>query len=222
VGLSAAEGFAKNLDMFTFNILSSIVGARLFFVLENLKEFSAGNWVSVFYLWDGGLVFYGGLFGAVASAYIWMRKNRWPQALFYDLTAAWILLGQAIGRVGCWFSGCCYGVVCDPSHGVTFPGGDGRYHFPTQLWEMAGDLLLCLFVLWVRRWTLKKPWATFALYGVTYGVLRYVLEFWRREPTDPMVLMYFHSPSQFISAVMVVIGLLVFVGSMMKRKKEPA
>jgi phosphatidylglycerol:prolipoprotein diacylglycerol transferase len=220
MGLPAHEGFQKTLDMFTFNILFSILGARLFYVLENFKEFM-GNWVSVLYLWDGGLVYYGGLFGAVVSAYFWMKKNRWPMPLFYDLAAAWILLGQAFGRVGCWFSGCCYGIACGPSHGVMFPGGDGKYHLPTQLWELAGDLALCLFILWVRRRTLKKPWATFALYGLTYGVMRFVLEIWRREPADPKFLSVFLSPSQFISAAMVVIGLFVFVWSMTKRQNNP-
>lgn len=210
VGLSSREGFQKTLDLFTLLIPLAIVGARLFYVLEHIPEFSH-NWLGAIALWDGGLVYYGGLFGAVAGAFFWMRRQHWPMPLFYDLAAAWILLGHAIGRVGCWFSGCCYGVVCDASRGVVFPGGDGLPHYPTQLWEMIGDALLCVLILVVRRWTLRRPWATFALYGLTYGVLRYVLEFWRREPGDPRFLSVFNSPSQFVSALIAAVALAVLI-----------
>jgi phosphatidylglycerol---prolipoprotein diacylglyceryl transferase len=210
VGMSAAEGFQRTLDLFTLLIPLSIVGARLFYVLENPGSFS-GNFLGVFALWDGGLVYYGGLFGAVVGAYFWLRRQGWPMPLFYDLAAAWILLGHAIGRVGCWFSGCCYGVVCDPAIGVVFPDTDGLAHYPTQLWEMGADLVLCATILFLRRWTLSRPWATFAVYGLSYGILRFVLEIWRRGPEDPRFLSAFLSPSQGVSALLVFVSAVVLI-----------
>jgi len=219
VGISPREAFQKTLDLFTWIIPLSVFGARLFYAFENHAEFS-GRWLAVLALWDGGLVYYGGLFGAVAGAYFFMRKWGWPMARFYDLAAAYILLGHAIGRVGCWFSGCCYGVVCDAARGVVFPSvGDGLSRYPTQLWEMAGDFLLFLAILGVRRWTLKRPWMTFSLYGLTYGILRFGIEFWRRGPSDPRTLGIFLSPSQAVSALMVLASAIVLLWIACSRPK---
>ena len=141
----------------------------------------------------------------------------------YDLVAPYILLGQAFGRVGCYLNGCCYGIV-DATHGVVFPGaGDGLPHLPTQLWELYGDLALFFILLWVRRWTIRYSWMTFALYGLTYGTLRYYLEFWRRS-WDKRYLGVFVSVSQALSAMIVVASLatLIWIWKNHRKKQSPS
>src|SRR5581483_9449183 len=141
------QGFQKTFDLAVWVILFSIVGARVFYVWENYVEFENGHWKEAFYIWQGGLVYYGGLFGALAAAIVWMRQEKWPILFAMDVVAPYILLGQAIGRVGCFLNGCCYGLVAEPhqgifdwAHGWVFPGGeDTMPHLPTQLWELAGD-----------------------------------------------------------------------------------
>jgi phosphatidylglycerol:prolipoprotein diacylglycerol transferase len=226
VGLSPETTFQRVIDLGVWVIISSLAGARLFYVLENHEQYR-GAWAEVFFLWKGGLVFYGGLFGALVAAYFWLKSQRWPIATFYDLVAPYILLGHVLGRVGCFLNGCCYGTVAPPhegfldwGHGWIFPGGeDQEPHLPTQLWEMTGDLTLFSLLLWARRWTLRFPWLGLSLYGLTYGTLRWAIEFWRRD-WDKRYLWFFNSASQAISGILVLVSVAVIVWTL-TRHRDP-
>ncbi len=220
VRLARADAFQRVFDLAVWVILSSIAGARLFYAVENYQEFE-GRWIEVFFVWQGGLVYYGGLFGGALAGVIWFLKNRWPLAYSADLLAPYISLGQAIGRVGCFLNGCCYGIV-DPKHGVVFPGiGDGQPHLPTQLWELYGDLILFALLWWARRFTLKYPWLTLSAYGLTYGILRFGIEYWRRD-WDKRYLHYFVSASQAVSAFLILISLAAIIWILRQGPKKKA
>lgn len=227
VGLSYPQAFQKAFDLGIYVIVCSILGARLFYVLENHTEFDNGRWLDAIKVWQGGLVFYGGLFGAVAAAWYWFRVEKWPFSYCFDLVAPYILLGHAIGRVGCFLNGCCYGNVAevhqgifDFTHGWIFPGGDDHLpHLPTQLWELAGDLALFFLLLWARRWTIRYSWLTLSLYGLTYGLLRYVIEFWRRD-WDKKYLIWFNSASQAVSGILILASLAAILWIFMKHSKN--
>jgi phosphatidylglycerol:prolipoprotein diacylglycerol transferase len=217
--LTYEQGFQKTFDLGVWVIVSSILGARLFYVLENRGQFSGPmGFFDAFKIWEGGLVFYGGLFGGLAAGFWWVRKEKWPLSYTFDLVAPYILLGHAIGRVGCFLNGCCYGIV-DEHWGMVFPGGeDSLPHLPTQLWELAGDLALFFILLAARRWTLRYSWLTLALYGLTYGILRYVIEFWRRS-WDKKYLILFNSASQAISGILVLVSAIVIIWILSSRRK---
>jgi len=217
IGISGREAFQKTFDMATWIILASIAGARIFYAWENYPEFQ-GHWIEIFYLWQGGLVYYGGLFGGALAGILWFLREKWPLAYSADVLAPYICLGQAVGRVGCFLNGCCYGIV-DPKYGLVFPGaGDGEKHLPTQLWEMAGDLVLFFILWWARRYTLKYPWMTLSLYGLTYGTLRFVIEIWRRDWTK-RYLVYFVSASQAVSAIMILVSVAALVFIVARHRK---
>ncbi|HET9869343.1 MAG TPA: prolipoprotein diacylglyceryl transferase family protein [bacterium] len=220
VGLSRKEGFQRTFDLAVWVILCSIAGARIFYALENHTEFT-GRWVAVLFVWQGGLVYYGGLFGGALAGVLWFLKHRWPLAYSADVLAPYISLGQAIGRMGCFLNGCCYGIV-DEKHGLVFPGiGDGLPHLPTQLWELYGDLALFAGLWWARRFTLAYPWMTLSAYGLTYGMLRFGIEFWRRD-WDKRYLGYFVSASQAVSALLIAVSLAVLVAILWRGPKKAA
>ncbi len=219
VGLTYEQGFQKAFDLGVWVIICSLAGARLFYVLENHDQFHgpSGCW-EAFKIWEGGLVFYGGLFGAVAAALTWFKIEKWPMSYCFDLVAPYILLGQGIGRIGCFLNGCCYGNV-DPKWGFVFPGAeDSLPHLPTQLWEMGGDFALFFILLRLRPRTMLYPWLSFALYGLTYGIIRFVIEFWRRD-WDKHYLVFFNSASQAVSGILVVVSLAVIVWIFFKHRK---
>jgi phosphatidylglycerol:prolipoprotein diacylglycerol transferase len=204
--------FQKVFDLAVGVILASLAGARIFYVLENHQKF-LGKWREAFFIWQGGLVYYGGLFGAVLAACAWFKFEKWPMAYSFDLVSPYILLGQAIGRIGCFLNGCCYGNVSQP-YGMVFPGGEDQLpHLPTQLWEMAGDLILFFLLLWMRRWTIRYPWMSLSLYGLTYGILRFVIEFWRRD-WDKTYLFLFNSASQAVSGILIITSLVMILWSL--------
>jgi phosphatidylglycerol:prolipoprotein diacylglycerol transferase len=206
VRISYEQGFQKAFDLGVWVIIFSIIGARIFYVWENHDQFKGPmGWWEACKIWEGGLVYYGGLFGAIAAAIVWFHYQKWPYSLGFDLVAPYISLGQAIGRMGCFLNGCCYGNV-DEHYGMVFPGGEDQLpHLPTQLWEMAGDLFLFFLLLWARKRTIRYPWLTFTLYGFTYGLLRFVIEFWRRD-WNKHYLIVFNSASQAVSGILIVVS----------------
>lgn len=227
VGITYQQGFQKAFDLGVYVIVCSLLGARIFYVLENHSEFENGHWMDAIKIWQGGLVFYGGLFGAIAVAWYWFRAEKWPFSYAFDLVAPYILLGQAIGRVGCFLNGCCYGNVAgihngifDLAHGWVFPGGeDQQPHLPTQLWELVGDLALFFLLRWARRWTLRYTWLTISLYGLTYGLLRFIIEIWRLDRSVHF-LVSFRSASQAVSAIIVATSLAVILWTLSKSRQH--
>jgi phosphatidylglycerol---prolipoprotein diacylglyceryl transferase len=227
VGITYQQGFQKAFDLGVYVIVCSLLGARIFYVLENHSEFENGHWMDAVKIWQGGLVFYGGLFGAIAVSWFWIRVEKWPFSYTFDLVAPYILLGHAVGRVGCFLNGCCYGNVSDVhqgifdlAHGWIFPGGEDQLpHLPTQLWELIGDLALFFLLLWVRRWTIRYTWLTISLYGLTYGLLRFIIEIWRLDRSVHF-LITFRSASQATSGILVVLSLAAILWTLFKNSRR--
>ena len=111
--------------------LSGIVGARLFFVVEYWKDFQEPTLLEtlrrIISITEGGLVVYGSFFGAAVATIVFVRKHRLPILVLGDVLAPAMLLGAAIGRIGCFMNGCCYGGVCEQPWAVTFPLGSPPY-----------------------------------------------------------------------------------------------
>ncbi|MDD5736771.1 MAG: prolipoprotein diacylglyceryl transferase [Candidatus Omnitrophica bacterium] len=174
---AASEGMDgdKVLDLCIVLIISGIAGARLLFVLLNIDAFTARP-ADIFKLWEGGLVWYGGLISAAAGALVFMKANRMPALKTADIVAPYIALGQAIGRIGCFLNGCCYGKHTDLPIGVSFPGIEGRV-IPTQIIE-SGAMFVIFFVLSRRR---PSGGRTFILYLLLYSCFRFLNEFLRGD-----------------------------------------
>lgn len=159
-------------------LLAGIAGARAAYVLLNWPMFRSHP-VEIFRLDHGGLVFYGGLaagFVAGAAALRWARLPLWKSA---DLMVPPLVLAHAIGRIGCFLNGCCYGKPATLSWAVTFPG-EGIPRHPTQLYESGALVLLFFFLRRLER--RNPPPGTVALtYGVGYGAWRFLIEFLRGD-----------------------------------------
>lgn len=209
--------------------LAGIAGARAAHVVEYWREEAfAAKPLSVFAVWNGGLVFYGGLVAAGIAFCVWCRAKKLNLPEMADLVAVTIPLAHACGRVGCFFHGCCWGKVTTSAFGVTFPAGSPPYFahhasrtaarslplVPVQLIESAA--LLCLFalLLWVYR--RKKAW-TAALYTTGYAVIRFFTEF-LRDDTRPEFSGF--SSAQLFSIVLAAAGAALFVISLKANEKR--
>jgi phosphatidylglycerol:prolipoprotein diacylglycerol transferase len=114
------------LSLSVWLVVSGILGARLFYVVEYWNEKFSGKSprqtiVEILNVPEGGLVIYGALIGAAIGVAIFVRKNRLPILAMADLIAPSLLVGLALGRVGCFLNGCCYGGQTDWPWAVTFP-----------------------------------------------------------------------------------------------------
>lgn len=168
------------MDMCLWFMVSGLVGARVLFILLNL-DYYRENPIESLMPWRGGLVWYGGLITAFVMAVIFLRIKKVPFLKTAGLMAPYLALGQAIGRIGCFLNGCCYGKTTSLPVGVVFETTKVAVH-PTQLYESAA--MLVLFLVLVRRPAGQAK--TFFLYLMMYSVIRFFIEFLRGD--NPSVL----------------------------------
>jgi phosphatidylglycerol:prolipoprotein diacylglycerol transferase len=172
------------MDMAFVMIVCAIVGSRLFYVLINFSYYKAHP-LDIIKLWQGGLVFSGGLV-ATAAAMLWYLKRH--QLSFWstgDLWAPSLAIGQAIGRIGCFMAGCCYGQPTDISWGVVFshPKSLAPLNiplYPTQLFEAFSGILI-FFVLLFLSGKRKFSGQVFLWYVILHSTARLFVERFRGD-----------------------------------------
>lgn len=113
-------------------VVSGIIGARLFYVIEYWHENFAGRnlrdtILEIINIPEGGLVIFGGFVGAMIGFTTFVRKQNLPLLAMADLIAPSMAIGLAFGRIGCLLNGCCYGGQTDLPWHVTFPKLSSRY-----------------------------------------------------------------------------------------------
>ena len=196
IGLAVKEARRKGipaekiLDLSFYIILSAIVGSRLLFVIINYPHYLEHP-LDFFKVWEGGLVFYGGLILSFLTGLWTIRQQKLPFWETADLMAPSIAIGQVFGRLGCFAAGCCFGKATDRFWGVTFNHPDslaptGIALHPTQLYEALAALII-FFILWGLRDRQK-----FA--GMIFLYLSFFIRFrslgpgilQRRQPGDPI------------------------------------
>ena len=145
-----------------------------------------------------GFVFYGGLIGGAAAVIWYLHDERQKVSDFVNVVMPAIPLGQAFGRIGCFFAGCCYGDVCITADTV----------LPVQLVESAANFAIFGIMLLVLNKKQKRPLGL-ALYLIMYSVVRFILEYFREDPIRGNVGTL--STSQFIGIFLFVLGVLLLI-----------
>ncbi len=176
-GVPTAEEVADGLS---WGMLGGVVGGRLLYVALNWDVYHHATWEWVA-VWHGGLVWYGGFAGGLLSVWFFFRSRRRSFLALMDRIAPVIALGHAIGRLGCFANGCCYGRPTTAWWGVQFPSLPEPV-IPTQLLEAAGLLLLAAVLrAGQTREALRRRGRVFGWYLIGYGALRWLLEYWRAD-----------------------------------------
>jgi len=222
VGLSADHV----TDLALFALLGGIVGSRAFYVVQNWSYFAdrtRPDWsvLDAIKIWQGGLVFYGGLILA-AILVVWIARKRGMRlTAVLDVLAPSMALGHAFGRIGCFLRGCCFGapVKAGAWYGVVFPDDSLPYDpyaehtcaagtpiFPVQLLSSLNLLVIfgVLMFFFKRR---RGEGQVIGLYVILYSIHRFLVEFLRGDTHVPGAL----SPAQWISVPGFFLGLWLFV-----------
>lgn len=216
---------ARVLDLGIYIIISALVGAKLLMVIVDFRTFVADPSELVTLVRSGG-VFYGGLITAVAVALWYIRRIGLPLWTTCDVFAPGIALGHVIGRMGCFFAGCCWGKPTDVPWAITFTNPYAAANVgtplnvplhPTQLYEAGAEAIILGLLLASERQGRPYPGRTFWLYMLLYAITRFIIEFYRNDPRGA-VLMF--STSQFISLVLAPLSIVMLV--VLSRGQEPA
>lgn len=191
------EGISQDiiLNLCLGLVIFGILGARLLYILQNLKFYLAYPG-QILMLHKGGLSFFGGLILAIIFAVIFLKRARLSVLHTFDLVSPYLALAQAIGRIGCFFNGCCY----------------GRLGHPVQLYA-AFNLLLIFIILRVFQ-AKQRAFAgkIFLLYCLLYSISRFFMEFLRGDNLPVMAGLTIH---QLIS-----IGIILISGAIWWRNAK--
>ncbi|MDB4969413.1 MAG: prolipoprotein diacylglyceryl transferase [Myxococcales bacterium] len=214
VGTRTAERTGENpdkvRDLCFWLLVSSLVGARVLFILTNIPDYARlcheehDCW-RAFKVWEGGLVFYGGFFGALAMGVWYMRRHQMPFWRTADILAPSVALGHFFGRLGCFAAGCCWGAESNLPWAVRFPSESLVFEdyvargvlpataqvtpalHPVQLYEAFGDLGLFFALSILGR---RKRWdgQVLVAYLLGYAALRFTVELFRGDAVRKFVV----------------------------------
>ncbi|MDD5698822.1 MAG: prolipoprotein diacylglyceryl transferase [Victivallaceae bacterium] len=242
-GVMAAVGFLLAAALITLNrkragmsenqastltfiaIICGVTGARIFYVMENWSTQFRGNFPEVFRIDHGGLVFYGGFFLAMAGIITYCRMAKLDMIRVMDVFTPGLALGHAVGRIGCFLNGCCFGKITHSWLGVHYPEGSGpamRFAeapvHPVQLYEAGGNILLTVFLLILLRRSGRG--ITMAAYMVLYGALRFGDEFFRGDYHYNELWLGIFTPGQVIGLLLIPAGIFILIHFVRKHGQQ--
>src|SRR5581483_5006051 len=173
-----------------WGIFGGVIGARLFHVLDHLSYF-AEHPAEIVQVWNGGIAVYGGFIGGVAAGWIEARRMRLPKWRLLDIAAPAMLVGQAIGRLGCLSNGDAWGAACNGAPGLCIAYVNPNDLLPDDLrgvpthaypiYEIVCEAII-LYLLWrFADRLLKRPGQLFLAAALGYALVRFVLTYFRQE-----------------------------------------
>jgi phosphatidylglycerol:prolipoprotein diacylglycerol transferase len=176
-------------DMSLVALFVAIAGARILYVLLSPAEFTR-NPLDIFKVWSGGISVHGAIIAAILYLWWYSRKHKLNFKEFADLGAPGFALGYAVGRLGCFLNGCCYGRECDLPWGVKFLANEhtGQWtppSHPTQIYATLMNLAIFgILHLWNAR---PHPrGAVFLGYLALYSIYRFIDEIFRAGATSTL------------------------------------
>ncbi|MBX6316416.1 MAG: prolipoprotein diacylglyceryl transferase, partial [Isosphaeraceae bacterium] len=211
-------------DLALWVFIGGLLGARGFYVWQYWGT-RIKSLLDVFEIWEGGIVFYGSVLGGTAAFFLYRWLRPFPLRPMLDAVAPSITLGIALGRLGCFLNGCCYGDRCGLPWAVRFPRLSPPWYdhvrhglipesaaysdwvHPTQLYS-AIDGLVLLLLLSAYYPLRRRDGEVMALLMVTYPITRFLIEYLR---SDEGVFFAGMTISQVISVAMFLCGLVYWV-----------
>ena len=199
------------MDLAFWFLLAGLIGSRVMFDIVNWRNYydacfdpaavgrDAPACYEILKIWEGGLVWYGGLLGAIVVGLWYMHRHRMPILKTCDAMAPSVALGHAFGRMGCFCAGCCFGRPTQTVTGVLFPSDSMAHRLqterwpellsslhhslpihPTQIYESLGEIaIFATLLLWRSRKRFHGQ--IFMAYLILYAVLRSIVEFFRGD-----------------------------------------
>jgi phosphatidylglycerol:prolipoprotein diacylglycerol transferase len=206
-----------------------MIGSRVLFIIVNWDDYSR-DLLKIFRIWEGGLVFYGGLIGATGFAIYYTKSKGHDFFQVADILIPYVALGSMFGRIGCFAAGCCWGAVVDADFalGVQFPRESLAYAsmvrsglaaatdaftphvHAVQMYDACGELVLFTLLSLARGYK-RFHGQIFLMFMTTYPMWRSTMETFRGDKERGTgVLGTPLSTSQFISAVIASLAIATF------------
>lgn len=200
-----------------------VIGARLYYAVQNQPiHYLLHPW-EILFVWQGGLAFFGGLFGAILVAYLYVRRAGLSFSQVADLFAPAIPIGAAIGRIACGLDGMDYGTPSSLPWALVYTNPNSYApldlvaRHPVRFYELLGDLLISVILLRLRA--RLRSGGLFLLYLVLFSVLRFLLFFFRGNV--PVVALGLKN-AQWTALAILAVSVPLFITRAGKALRTPA
>lgn len=205
-------------DLLFWGVLGVVLGGRLGYCLFYQPSFYLAHPLKVLAVWEGGMSFHGGLLGVMAAMLLWARRHgrTWLQVL--DFIAPCVPTGLAAGRLGNFINGELWGRVAGAGvpwamvfPGAVLPDGSNPPRHPSQLYQFALEGLLLFVLLWLYARRPRRTGQVAGAFLLGYGVLRFVVEFFREPDAHLGLLGLGLSMGQWLCLPMMAAGVALMV-----------
>ena len=200
-------GIELSNTFFYMIFIAGFVGGKLFFYLEK-PLFYFNNPSLLLDNFSGGFVFYGSFVTCIPTIIWYLNKKKIAILPMLDILAITTLIAHCLGRIGCFFAGCCYGLPTNSDFGIIFPTSNNIAVHPTQLYEAFILLYLMLFLLITKKYKTFHG-QIFILYIAIYAICRSILELFRGDKRG-YVIDGFLSHSQLIAILLLLISMFFY------------
>ncbi len=193
-------------DLLFYAVLGVVLGGRLGYTLFYNADYYLAHPLQIFYVWEGGMSFHGGLIGVVTVLLIFCYKRKFPMLEISDLVVIAVPIGLGLGRIGNFINGELWGRVTDLPWGVVFPVAGPEPRHPSQLYEalLEGLVLFAIIYLMHRKgFRQGVPSFTFLL---GYGIFRFLVEYVRQPDEHLGFLWGGATMGQLLSLPMILAG----------------
>ena len=200
-------------------IFGAMLGGRFGYMFFYGLDQLASNPFSLFFIWEGGLSFHGGLIGVVVSIYVYSYQRRISFLRLADCICAAMPIGLGLVRIGNFLNGELYGRPTDGTWGFIFPTDPyGFTRHPSQLYEAFFEgLFLFIMLLFIGAKT-QKHGVLSGSFLLTYGLIRFFVEYFRQPDSHMGFVTLQLSMGQLLSIPMVIIGLVLLTKSLRKNE----
>ena len=197
-------------DLVFYGALGAVLGGRVGYVFFYGFDHFVEDPLWLFRVWEGGMAFHGGLIGVFVALLLYARKISQPLSAVCDFVAPLAPVGLGLGRLANFINAELYGRVTTAPWAMVFPTDPlALPRHPSQLYQFALEgVLLLLLLLWFCRRP-RPPWAVSGLFLLSYGALRYGVEFFRQP--DAVLAFDWMTRGQLLSLPMMVAGVLLLL-----------
>lgn len=198
-------------------LISGFVGARLFHIFYENPHRYLQHPIEIVYVWNGGYVYYGGLISGLTASIIYLKRTRRSIRHWLDYASLPIGAGYAIGRIGCFLNGCCYGKISSLPWAMTFSSHAARHlplisRHPTQLYAIFFELIgiAALYKLEQRK-QFTRPGDLFFAWLIWHSIGRIVMEYFRDD--DRGAPIFGMSVATIVSLLLILASVAVLIRS---------
>lgn len=189
-------------------VLGGRIGYMIFYNLVNWKQ----DPISIFYLWEGGMSFHGGLIGVILACGLFAKRYKKTWFETTDFLAPLVPLGLAMGRLGNFINGELWGRITDRPWGMIYPQAGPWPRHPSQIYELLLEGVLLFIIVWIFS-SKKRPEKTISgLFLLGYGSTRFFVEFFREpDPQLGFIAGGWVTQGQILSAPMILLGIILII-----------